>query len=108
MPGRDITHQDFRVVNRQGRKEGSDQHHNLREHTIPKLGYLFDDCLERRKFGFLHQSGFQEMLDGCPKPAIDPNLRENQQWQRDFAERVLIQSSREGRKEAILWMSIKF
>jgi hypothetical protein len=26
----------------------------------------------------------------------------------DFAERVLIQSSREGRKEAILWMSIKF
>jgi hypothetical protein len=41
---------------------------------------------------------------------VRPEARDgaNQQWQRDFAERVLIQSSREGRKEAILWMSIKF
>ena len=38
---------------------------------------MFYDAFERPKVGFLHQSGFQKVVDGDPKPVVDPNLREN-------------------------------
>ena len=53
-----MTYEDFRVVNRQGRQVGKDQHHHLREHTIPQPDYPSDEGFERRKVGFLYQSGF--------------------------------------------------